>query len=106
MVIFEGNKAQNDYFNSEMANKRDLKKKVNSLCGDLFAECVACVHYAKVNRDDADAVMVNILNMQDDILCRISHIEPGLKACLFFKKLNGDLKEQTENIIAQIEALA
>lgn len=89
-----------------MANKRDLKKKVNSLCGDLFAECVACVHYAKVNRDDADAVMVNILNMQDDILCRISHVEPGLKAKMFFKKLNSDLKEQTDSIISQIEALA
>lgn len=89
-----------------MANKRDLKKKLNSLCGDLFAECVACVHYAKVNRDDADAVMVNILNMQDDILCRISHVEPGLKAKTFFKKLNSDLKEQTDSIISQIEALA
>lgn len=89
-----------------MANKRDLKKRINNLCGDLFAECVACVHYAKVNRDDADAVMMNILNMQDDILCRVSHIEPGLSTKVFFKKLNDDLSSNTQSIIEQIEALA
>ncbi len=89
-----------------MANKRKLKKRINNLCGDLFAECVACVHYAKVNREDADAVMVNILNMQDDILCRISHIQPGMPARKFFRKLETDLLAGTENIISQIESLA
>ena len=89
-----------------MANKRELKKKVDALCGDLFAECVACVRYAKVNRDDADSVMLAILHMQDDILCRISHIEPGLPTKTFFKKLHNDLNQETETIISQIEALA
>lgn len=89
-----------------MANKRQLKKRINNLCGDLFAECIACVQYAKVNRDDADNVMINILNMQDDMLCRISHIEPGLSTKVFFNKLNKDLITETESIIEQIEALA
>lgn len=89
-----------------MANKRQLKKRINNLCGDLFAECVACVHYAKVNRDDADNVMLAILNMQDDLLCRVSHVEPGLPTKTFFKKLNKDLLSSTESIISQIEALA
>ena len=89
-----------------MANKRQLKKRVNNLCADLFAECIACIHYAKVNREDADAVTVNILNLQDDILCRISHVEPGLSTKIFFKKLNDDLRSAVENIISQIESLA
>lgn len=89
-----------------MANRRELKKKVNTLCGDLFAECIACVNYAKVNRDDADNVMLAILNMQDDILCRISHLEPGLPAKTFFKKLHADLHIASESIIEQIDALA
>ncbi len=88
-----------------MANKRQLKKRVNSICGDLFAECIACVLYAKVNREDADAVMVNILDLQDDILCRISHIEPGLPTKKFFKKLNDDLQNAIESIVTQIEGL-
>ena len=88
-----------------MANKRQLKKRVNSICGDLFAECIACVLYAKVNREDADAVMVNILALQDDILCRISHIEPGLPTKKFFKKLNDDLQNAIESIVTQIEGL-
>jgi len=89
-----------------MANKRQLKKRINNICGDLFAECIACVYYAKVNREDADSVMLSILNMQDDILCRVSHIEPGLKTKVFFQKLNKDLNESVESIITQIEALA
>jgi len=89
-----------------MANKRQLKKRINNLCGDLFAECIACVYYAKVNREDADNVMISILNMQDDILCRISHVEPGLPTKVFFKKLNEDLNHATEAIVSQIESLA
>lgn len=89
-----------------MANKRDLKKKINTVCGDLLAECIACVQYAKVNRDDADTVMLSILNMQDDLLCRISHVEPGLSTKVFFKKLNNDFTEGIQQIIDQIDALA
>lgn len=89
-----------------MANKRQLKKRVNSICGDLFAECIACVLYAKVDRENADAVMVDILNIQDDILCRISHVEPGLSAKKFFKKLNDDFQSAIESIVTQIEGLA
>jgi len=89
-----------------MANKRQLKKRINNLCGDLLAECISCIHYAKVNRDDADNVMLAILNMQDDILCRVSHIEPGMSAKKFFKKLHHDMDETTESIIAQIDSLA
>lgn len=88
-----------------MANKRQLKKDINYLCGELLAECISCQHYNKVNLEDVDNVMLNILNMQDDMICRVSHPEPGMKAHDFFKKLRSDMTVQTSNILDQINAL-
>ena len=89
-----------------MAKRRELKKGINFLCGELFAECVAVMHYQKAtSQEDVDNVMVNILKMQDDILNRVSHPEPGIPAKKFFEKLRDDAATQTEEIIEQIKAL-
>ena len=37
-----------------MANKRELKKRINFVCGGLFAECVAAYNYA--SREVIDVV--------------------------------------------------
>ena len=88
-----------------MANKRQLKKDISYLCGELLAECVSCRHYTSVNLDAVHNVMLNILNMQDDMICRVSHPEPGMKARDFFKKLRNDMAAQTSDIFDQINAL-
>lgn len=89
-----------------MAKRRELKKGINFLCGELFAECVAIMHYQKHGpQEDVDNVMTSILNLQDDMLCRVSHVEPGIKAKAFFKKLRTDMTSRTEEIVEQIKAL-
>lgn len=85
--------------------RRELKKCVNNLCGELFAECIALTQYEKVDKDAVSNVMESILMMQADIICRISHVEPGAGK-LFFKKLREDLVARTEAIIDDIQALA
>ena len=49
--------------------------------------------------------MLGVLNMQDDVLCRVSHVEPGMKAKVFFKKLNDDMNNRVSELIDQINAL-
>lgn len=88
-----------------MANKRILKKDINYVTGELLAECISCMHFNKVQQADVDNVMLGILNMQDDMICRISHVEPGMKAKLYFKKLRSDMSQQVEDIIGQINDL-
>ena len=89
-----------------MAKRRELKKSINFLCGELFAECVAVMHYQKPTpREDIDNVMSGILKFQDDMLNRVSHVEPGMKASVFFKKLHEDLISGTDEIVEQIKAL-
>ena len=89
-----------------MAKRRDLKKAINFLCGELFAECVAVMHYQKsIPQDDIDQVMTRILRLQDDMLNRVSHAEPGMKASEYFRKLRTDMVTQTDEIVEHIKAL-
>ena len=89
-----------------MANKRQLKKGINFLCGELMAECVAIMHYQKPTaQEDVDNAMTNILKLQDDMLNRVSHPEPGMPAKKYFKKLRDDVVARTTEIVGQINAL-
>lgn len=89
-----------------MANKRELKKGINFLCGELLAEAVAITHYQKPQRqDDVDNVLTGILRLQDDMLNRVSHPEPGIKARDYYKRLRQDMVHGVDDIVAQINAL-
>ena len=85
--------------------RRELKKCVNNLCAELFAECIALAQFEKVDQDALSNVMQSILMMQSDIICRISHVQPGAGK-VFFKKLQEDLECRTNEIIDDIVALA
>lgn len=86
--------------------RREIKKNINSLCGDLFAECVALLYFRnKSDNKDVENVMLTIMKFQDDMVSRLSHVEPG-NTKLFFKKLHEDLMTRTEEIVEQIKAIA
>ena len=62
-----------------MAKRRELKKNVNYIAGELFSEClinskVLGYRYAKRK---LTRLMVEIMKMQDEFISRISHTEPG-----------------------------
>lgn len=87
-------------------NRRKLKKSINYLCGELFAECVAILHcHRDVPRQDVENVMKSILLMQDDLICRCSHVEPG-STKLYFKKLREKMTTTTDEIVENIMSLA
>lgn len=86
--------------------RRELKKNINYLCGELYAECVALVQYHKVQSfADIENIMRSILIMQDDLICRLSHVEPG-STKLFFKKLRQEMISRTDDIVEQIKNIA
>lgn len=88
-----------------MASRRQLKKSVNYIAGELFTECL--VHRTFVPGTDtqkADELMANILNIQSDFLSRISHTEPGnVKG--FYKKFHADFNAKINDIIDAIGKL-
>ena len=86
--------------------RRELKKSINYLSGELLAECVAAVSYNKnTKKEDVQNVVENILLMQNEMLMRLSHVEPG-STKLFFKKLKEEIAVRSEEIVAQINSLA
>lgn len=76
----------------------------NKLCGELFAECIVMSHFCKNQQEQTDQMMAKILNTQDSMLSRLSHVEPGnVKG--FFKKYHADLKALEQDIASMMEVL-
>lgn len=46
---------------------------------------------------DIDNIMLNIFRMQDDLVARLSHVEPG-STRIFFVKLHKDMAEYVNSI--------
>ncbi len=89
-----------------MANRRQLKKSINLVAGSLLVECVATQHFEhQAPQEDIDNIMASILRLQDDMICRVSHPEPGMPAKVFFKKLRTEMAQRTDEIINQLYAI-
>lgn len=88
-----------------MANRRELKKTVNYISGELFAEClVNSMFVPGTDKAKAEELMAEILKMQDEFLSRISHTEPGnVKG--FYKKFRADFNAKVNEIIDAIAKL-
>ncbi|MBR5656941.1 MAG: hypothetical protein IKW98_09725 [Prevotella sp.] len=86
-----------------MNSKKDLKRAINYVCSDLFAECVAASLYGgKTDEKNAEALLTSILRINSDYVRRISHPEPGMPQKKYFKTLIHDFNEQVSEIIDQI----
>lgn len=82
--------------------RRTLKKQVNSIAGELFAECVVLLQVVPgIDAKKVDTLMTRILYMQDDFISRISHTQPGnVKG--FYKSFRTDFQAQVDAIIDEI----
>ena len=89
-----------------MANKRTLKRSINLICEELFAECVAASLYGPENNDENfEALLFSIIKMQDNYISRVSHPEPGMNAGKYFKDLREKFNAEVNDVINQINNL-
>ena len=85
-----------------MANRRSLKKNINYICGELFAECVSLRLYTpNVDAKAADDIMTSILQLQNEYISRISHTEPG-NVKTFYKVLKDEFNKRVSELVDQI----
>ncbi len=90
-----------------MANKRDLKRTINYITSELFAECVAASLYnGKPEQQDVDGILSAIVMTNTDFIKRISHPEPGITPKVYFKDLITKFNKQASEIVDQIANLA
>ena len=88
-----------------MAKRRELKKNVNYIAGELFSECLINSKFIPgTDKKKADELMGEIMKMQDEFISRISHTEPGnVKG--FYKKFRSDFNAKVNEIIDAIAKL-
>ncbi len=100
-----GNKPQKI---NAMANKRDLKKEINYVAGELLAECL-CNKYLipGVDGEKVDALMGRVIGIQDEYLSRVGASgdkDPkGVKA--YYKKLRTDFDKEIDEVFLDLAAL-
>ena len=76
-----------------MASRKDLKKRIKYIAGDLFLASLI----EGVNREVVIEAVHNVLAL----IPRISHTEPGnVKG--FYKKLREDLNKEVEKVSAEL----
>ncbi len=86
-----------------MANKRSIKRGINYICSELFAECVALSLYnARSAKEDVDSLLKSILRTHSDYIKRVSHPEPGMKAKVYYKILIENFNKDVNDLADQI----
>lgn len=86
-----------------MANKRDLKRTINYITSELFAETVAASLYnGKPSQEDVDGILSSIVMVNSDFIKRVSHPEHGIKPGAYYQNLIHDFNKQVSEIIDQI----
>ena len=90
-----------------MSNKRDLKRTINYICGDLFTEGIAASLYGE-NRDNdnTEAILTSILVMHSNYIRRVSHVQPGMPAKVYFNDLKDKFSKEVNQIVDQLNNLA
>ena len=60
-----------------MASRRELKKNVNYIAGELFMEClVNSLYVPGTDKTKADELMGRILSVQDEFIPRLRQTQP------------------------------
>ena len=83
-----------------------LKKTVNYITELAAGLCL--VESANANAEKREAyseVFLQIINLRNDIISRISHTEPG-SVKLFYKKLRADFNAEVDNVFKKLEELS
>lgn len=87
-----------------MASKRTIKKELNYVSSELYAEAVAAAYFSTHEDKDANlaAILNAILHVHSDYIKRVSHPEPGMKAKKYYGVLVTSYMKDVDEIIDQI----
>ena len=80
-----------------MGNKRNLKRTINYICGDLFTEVIAASLYGdNVNKENIEALLTSIVLLRNNYVGRISHVEPGMKAKRLLQRFEREVRRRSK----------
>lgn len=89
-----------------MATRRDLKKDISYVAGELFSEVLVCKMLVPgTDKEKADKLMTRILDMQDNFLSRAQRPDGKDNKALvkeYYRKLYVDLRTEINAIANEI----
>lgn len=87
-----------------MASRKNLKKTVNYIVGEVYTDCLITQVLKKADVETVEPLLVELLDIQDEFVKRISHTEPGnVKG--FYNQFYKDFNDRVDALYAKIEAL-
>lgn len=84
-----------------MANRRQLKKSINLICGELFADCVALSLCGQSDKEKLSGLMAEVLTVHGEYIARVNHTEKGSER-LFYKKLREEFTQKVNALSDEI----
>ena len=91
-----------------MAKRRDLKKAIDYLSGELMMETLLCSLQPKHDREKIEKIMSRICKMSDEFRGRIQHpdgIDNKQLVKNYYKKIRKDFDAEVDKIYTEIMML-
>lgn len=86
-----------------MSNKRTLKRTINTVCDELFAECVAASLYSGTKeKDNWESLLMSVVALRNDFINRISHPQPGMEQKLYYRQVLRNFSEEVSELADHI----
>lgn len=88
-----------------MASRRDLKRDISYVIGDIFTECLIYKELVPgTNQKEAEKLIVDLLRIDNEFITRISHTEPG-NAKQYYHTLVKDFQKEISKVIDKLTKL-
>jgi hypothetical protein len=89
-----------------MSNRRELKRNINGLLGDVIEECYDSLYDNEgKNEEEVEAIVDHAVDLADDLIAKVNGAKK-LKSRAEVKKHFSDIKEQLgDQVIVFIEKL-
>jgi len=84
-----------------MASRKNLKKAIKNVCGELFADCVALSMCEQGDPTKLQDLMGRTMALYQEYVSRISHTEKGMEK-VFYKKLRTEFMAKANEISEEI----
>ena len=88
-----------------MASRRNLKKEIDYIIGDLFTECLIYKELVPgTDKVAADEALLELLKIDNEFTKRISHTEPG-NARIYYRTFYKDFNECISTVTEKLDKL-
>jgi hypothetical protein len=93
-----------------MPNRRDIKKDINSVLGDVLEECYSeMLHHPEKNDAAINAIVDDAVDLADDLIARVNaskKLKSGKEMKTSFQTIADELQDKAIGFIEKLNSLS